>query len=252
MAIMIELPLPKFIPQNPTSLSGQLTDFLKNLIIEGHLPGGYHLVESELHRHFGISRAPIREAFRALEAEGLLVSIPRKGTFVRRITRKDVQEHFPIRALLEGFAARLACAHAREDDVQAMEVHFEQMRKAVEEQRYKDYLTHHSEYHCVLVRASKNDALIEILNSLRRQTMWIIYLYRYVVESYEHELQIHRRIIDLLIARNAAAVESLVKEHIESALESFLRFVDVESLDIDSDSVTLMNFSNPSAALTSR
>jgi DNA-binding GntR family transcriptional regulator len=86
----------EFRPQYPVSLVEQITDFLTNAIIEGKLIGGQRLVENELQRTFGISRAPIRESFRILEKNGLLVNIHRKGTFVRKITQKDVEENFPI------------------------------------------------------------------------------------------------------------------------------------------------------------
>jgi DNA-binding GntR family transcriptional regulator len=223
-------PFPRFIPECSDPLAEQLIEFLRNSIIEARFPGGYRLVESELQRRFGISRAPIRESFRVLEREGLLSSIPRKGTFVRLITKKDVEEHFPVRALLEGYAARLSCAHAKEKDIEAMELSFYRMTQAKEEKRYRDYLTYHSEYHDMLIRTCKNDTLIDMLVSLRRQAMWIVYLYRYIIESSEHELEIHRHILDLLISRNAAEIELLVRKHIEDALESFLRFSELESV----------------------
>jgi DNA-binding GntR family transcriptional regulator len=105
-----------FKPQFQVPLVNQLTEFLTNAIIEGNLKEGQRLVENELQRTFGISRAPIRESFRILEKNGLVNTIPRRGSFVRNVTQKDVEENFPIRAYLESLAARLAVQNLTPED----------------------------------------------------------------------------------------------------------------------------------------
>ena len=89
-------------------LGEQVSQILMETILEGVLKGGDKLVEAELQKKFGISRSPLREAFRDLEKKGLVVIIPRKGSFVRRITQKDIEENFPVRSVLEGLAAKEA------------------------------------------------------------------------------------------------------------------------------------------------
>lgn len=209
----------------PVSLVEQVTEFLTNSIIEGRLRGGQHLGENELQSKFGVSRGPIRESFRLLEKKGLVTTIPRKGTFVRKVCRKNIEENFPIRGLLEGFAARLAVSHFQQADVDGMELAFAKMVQAVEEKDFNSYLRCHSEYHDILIRASRNDALIEILENLRRQAMWYRFLSLYVEESFKDELQVHRNIIDSLVSRDAEGIEQLVKHHILSAHKRFSEFL---------------------------
>ena len=81
------------------------------------MKGGERLVENELRRSLGVSRAPIRESFRILERDGFITRVPRKGTFVRKITKKDIEENFPIRASLESLAAKLAIPHLSSGDI---------------------------------------------------------------------------------------------------------------------------------------
>ena len=75
----------------PHVLGEQVSRILTEAILEGVLNGGDQLIEAELQSQFGISRSPLREAFRDLEKKGLVVIIPRKGTYVKQVSRKDIQ-----------------------------------------------------------------------------------------------------------------------------------------------------------------
>jgi DNA-binding GntR family transcriptional regulator len=144
----------EFAPQYPTSLSDQVVEFLTNAIIEGRYKSGERLVESKLQREFGISRAPIREAFLILEKNGLLTSIPRKGRFVRKISTKDIEENFVIRANLESLAARLAAAHLRSEDINKMELALSEMAQAAKGKDFQTYYKFHYEFHDIFLHAS--------------------------------------------------------------------------------------------------
>lgn len=100
----------------PRSLMEDITNSLRDAIIEGRLQPGQQIVEKELQKTLGVSRAPIREALLKLEGQGLVDIIPRKGSFVRTITARFIQENFIIRAWLEGLAARLCLQHLKESD----------------------------------------------------------------------------------------------------------------------------------------
>lgn len=215
----------EFTPQ--TSLVSQITDHLTNAIIEGQFEGGQRLVENELQQRFGISRGPIRESFRLLEKDGLVVNIPRKGTYVRNVTKKDVEENFPIRAYLEGYAARLAVSHLDPSDVDGMKIAFSRMKEELKRKRFKLYIKHHAVFHEIFIYGSKNDMLIAILETLRRQAVWFRLSYlatAYVREFIEYVTEIHREILDCFVEGDADKAEFLVKEHILVASERFLKF----------------------------
>jgi len=214
-----------FNPQYPVPLVNQITEFLTNAITEGRIENGQRLVESELQRKFKISRAPIREAFRVLEKNGLVVLIPRKGTFVRKITQKDIRENFPIRACLEGLAARLATSNLEPKDIKRMESALSRMAEEAKKNNFGSYFKYHNEYHEFFINASKNDTLISIVENLRRQAIWFRFSYLWHQENYEYAIRIHREILDFLIKRDADQVENLVKEHIMIALDRFLQFL---------------------------
>ena len=229
--MMVPLAMGKeFSPQFAVPLMDQITEFLTGMIIEGQIEGGQRLVENELQRRFGVSRAPIRESFRILEKNGLVITFPRKGTFVRKITQKDIEENFPIRASLESLAARMAISHLTSEDIERMKSSLSQMTNDANNKDLKSYLKHNAEYHDIFINASQNAALIGILENLRRQAMWYRFSYLYLQESFEYSLSAHREILDLIVAKDIKRLEVLVKEHIMVALHKFLRLLQEREL----------------------
>lgn len=216
----------EFSPQYSLPLVEQITEFLTSAILDGQFETGARLVETELQRQFGVSRSPIRESFRILEKNGLVSNIPRKGTFVRKITQKDIEENFPVRANLESLAARLALPHLTSQDIEKMEAAFTRMKDAAEHNDFKSYLKYHIQYHDIFIRASRNDTLIAILENLRSQALWFRYSYLYVQEAFDYAIKVHRKILDAFIKKDADRLEALVKEHILIALDRFIQFLE--------------------------
>ena len=109
---------------------GQIVRQLRNLIVNGNVSPGQRLTENELSSQLGVSRAPLREAIRELVESGLVESVPYKGLFVRRVTRRDLEELYSLRTTLEQFAFRRCWArrtknamqdlHRRHDDLVAI------------------------------------------------------------------------------------------------------------------------------------
>jgi DNA-binding GntR family transcriptional regulator len=215
----------EFKPKYHVSLVEQLTAFFTDAIVGGRLKGGERLVENELQRKFGISRAPIRESLRILEKNGLVVTIPRKGSFVRKIEQKDIEENFPIRSYLESLAARQAIANLTPEDIKSMEESLAMMTDMARKNDFNSYLKHHSSFHRTFIYASNNKRLIELVELLRSQMIWFRVSYLYVQENYEYAIRVHRQILDLFIKKDSDRVEALVKEHILIALDSFLNFL---------------------------
>jgi DNA-binding GntR family transcriptional regulator len=85
----------------PLSVTDSIVDYLRSKIIMGELEPGQKLTESQLSSDLGISRPPIRESFRILEHERAIVSIPRKGVYVNKLTSQDCQEVYKVREMLE-------------------------------------------------------------------------------------------------------------------------------------------------------
>lgn len=104
-----------------SGLRDEVVVAIERAVLIGAITPGQRLVESEIARQMGISKAPVREALRELERLGLVVSYPRRGTFVADITAAVASEAFSLRAVLESYAGRLAVARCTEDDLLRME-----------------------------------------------------------------------------------------------------------------------------------
>ncbi|MGE5619962.1 MAG: GntR family transcriptional regulator [Sphingomonadaceae bacterium] len=96
------------------TLRVSVLNVIRESILNGTLKPGHQLVQAEIAAQMQISRAPIREALRQLEEEGLVESVPYRGTFVSRITRRDIRELYSLRGALEGLAVRLVIARSNE------------------------------------------------------------------------------------------------------------------------------------------
>jgi len=105
--------------------------------------------EPELAEKFGISRTPIREAFRQLESEGFITFTPRKGAVVSPITEKDVKEFYAIKGMLEGYAAKMACCKLSGEDLKRMEYLNSQMAKCAERNDVQNFFKLDNHYHDV-------------------------------------------------------------------------------------------------------
>jgi len=211
----------------PKVLMSQISQILTDAILEGLLKGGDQLVESELQKGFGISRSPLREAFRDLEKKGLVEIVPRKGTFVKRIVRKDIEEHFPVRAALEGLAAREGYKKMTNEDLDEMCQAFEKMKTAVRVNDSKAYWEHHRFFHEVFINASGNATLIRTLQPLRMHVMYYRFTLQYCEEDLESSLKAHRRILNLFKRKTSTEeqIESTVRKHIEIAVDRFLDYL---------------------------
>jgi DNA-binding GntR family transcriptional regulator len=211
---------------NPTDfdragLAERISRALIKAILDRSLRGGDRLVETELQKHFGVSRSPLREAFRNLEKKGLVEIKARRGTFVKKITRTDINEHYPVLAALEGLAARQAHGQMNAALGDALAGEWADMEKAAHDGDVELFLEHHGRFHRLYIEGSGNRLLIDIIMDLRLRGTMLRYFYPHTQAYCQQSLAIHRRIVDAL--RNPETepdrVERLVRGHIEEMLD---------------------------------
>jgi DNA-binding GntR family transcriptional regulator len=210
------------------TLVEQIASALKDEILSGRLKGGDQLLEDKLKDTFGVSRTPLREAFRILEKEGLVEILPWKGAFVREITREDVEENYPVRANLEGLAARLAYEKFAQSDIEELERCFENMKQSIRKKDFAQYSKHHVAFHNVLVDASRNRTLIDIIRNLRICTIWHQNTYKFYQDDFGNPLKIHGQIVDMFKDKKASPedVEKMFCRHIMAALSAFVATIE--------------------------
>ncbi len=205
------------------TLRERIVDFVKEAIITERLKPGERVPEHELAERFGISRTPIREAFRQLESEGFLSITPRKGAIVSPITQKDVQEFYAIKSLLEGYAARLSCRKFTEKDLKRMETLNVQMAKLAKKDNVRGFFNLDNAFHDIFLSACGNDKLYNLVNNLVQQ------FERFRVTSLSlpgrmgNSVKQHKDIIEAFRKRDEDQVEKLVRANAEQGGEVLVK-----------------------------
>ena len=195
------------------TLREQIVSSLRDSIIKGELNPGQKLTEPELAEKLGISRTPIREAFRQLESEGFLTVIPRRGAVVSRITRKEIGDFYDLKSLLEGYAARLAAEKITEKGIEKLRKINEQLIVLAEKDDVDAFFSKNDEFHNTFISYCGNEKLLEFHKHLvQRFTR-----FRLGALSVPGRLQLsvkqHRDIIKALAENDGPLAETLVLEH---------------------------------------
>ena len=178
------------------------------------------MVEADLQKMLGVSRSPLREAFRDLAKKGLVEIRPRRGTFVKNITRQDMEEHYPVQAALEGLAARQAHPSMDALKCQSLAGHLEAMDRAAQKGDVKTFLDHHAGFHQIYIEASGNQLLIDYIMDLRLRGAMLRYFFPHTPAFFQDSLKVHRQVMQCLCDPQADPdmVERAVREHINQML----------------------------------
>jgi DNA-binding GntR family transcriptional regulator len=148
------------------TLREKILETIRDAILKGNLKPGERVSEPELAERFGISRTPIREAFRQLESEGYLQVIPRKGAVVASLSERDIEEFYAIKIILEGFAAKMAAEKLTEKDIERLESINQRLEQIAKNGDVKNFFRVHNEFHEVFIKAAGNERLYEMINQL--------------------------------------------------------------------------------------
>ncbi|OGP85749.1 MAG: GntR family transcriptional regulator [Deltaproteobacteria bacterium RBG_13_65_10] len=214
----------RFAIEKHQTLREKIVESIREAIVKGELKAGERVAESDIAGRLGISRTPVREAFRQLESEGFLTVAPRRGAVVSPITEKDVMEFYAIKSILEGYAARVATKHLTERDIRRMEDLNNQLEQFVRKGDAKACTRIHNEFHEVFLRACGNEKLYKLVQNLVQQFQ----RYRIsltVKRKLDKAIIQHRAIVKAFEARDPDLAERLVKENADEGAETLIREV---------------------------
>ena len=210
------------------SLKDRVYDSLRAQIIKGIIEPGSRLPEEELSKAMSISRAPIREALNMLERDGFITIIPRKGAIVSSINKKDVQDIWEMRRLLEPYAASTSAHEIPENEIDKM---IDILNKVLSEpDDFEAYMRSDLELHELLYRYVNNKLLKDILMTIKAHSLRI----RYFAENNQHSrkeiifqvTEDHILIINALKSRDAKLIHQSVLNHVVKSQERSLKALD--------------------------
>lgn len=199
-----------------------VSDALRQAIRDGILPPGERLMEIPLAEELGVSRTPIREAIRILEQEGLIVMIPRRGTYVADMSLKDVTEVFELRSILEELAAELAAERITNEEIEALEQHLVEIGNYMNENNLDKVVQADILFHEILYKASRNDRLVEMINNLREQTLRFRTLSMSQTGRLAKTWDEHRQLVEAISDRDVERARQIARIHMEESEKTLL------------------------------
>lgn len=196
------------------SMQQRAVQQIRDLIVSGELPPGVRLQEQALSSYLGISRTPVREAFRVLATEGLVVIRTNRGAEVRRMALSELMDTFEVIATLDGYAGLLAAKNATDEQInQVGALHSEMIRRFEQGERL-DYFKCNQAIHQLISEASGNPVLVRQLQGLSALVQPYRYNLNSLPESWRRSVSDHERILDALQRRDGQALQAVLSRHL--------------------------------------
>ncbi len=201
-------------------------EYLKHAVLSGHFAPGERLTEEHLAKRLGMSRTPIREALHKLESEGLIKPLVTRGFVASQDSREDVEELFEIRAMLEGYALRIACSRVTEAVLAGLEESLAGAEQALRDGSLDALFQANTRFH---------DLLHGLITDKHRLHHQMVTMRQYVLRYRKNTLQYpdggqrtvddHRRILLALRLRDPDLCERLMREHIQQSKRAALQYL---------------------------
>lgn len=203
------------IPQGQGAYRRLLED-----IRSGTLSPGARLRETDLAERLGISRTPVREAIRQLEADGLVVHLPRQGATIRSLDHAEVVELYEMRAVLEGTAARLAARAASDIELAELAALNAELAAAPAGPHAREA---NRVFHRTLIEAARNRFLIKAMSALQKTLLILGPTTLSDPRRAGTAVDEHAAVLKALVARDGAGAEAAMRFHVEAALSARIR-----------------------------
>ena len=194
---------------------------IQEWVVTGHFQPGKQIKEEEISQRLGISRPPVREALKMLEAAGLVFRKPRCGVFVPEMTEKDMWEVYTLKATLYEMATGLAMDVISEQEIRKLETYIKKMEVCVGKEpldvlRYQDL---HKTFHNSIMSIAGNDRLRTFASNLHNQVTLFSYKSLQDNNHLNSSVRYHIEIVNAMKQKDTALACRLMKEHVLNALD---------------------------------
>lgn len=220
------------------TLHSEVTAALRKMILTFQLRPGERLVQDDIAKHLKVSRTPVREAIRQLEAEGLVTILPYKGATVSVVTAKEIEEIYQVRIALESHASRLAMREIEDADIDVLAGIVAKMRKTVDLDEPETSLRVNREFYVYFYGLTRQTRLFDLIlthldlsRRFRQQYFYFDSLSRAMVETHEHLLKLIRERKDL-------EVSNLIAQELQKTADELLRLIRTTEFQVEKEAVT--------------
>ncbi|MFB6723267.1 GntR family transcriptional regulator [Kribbella sp. NPDC056345] len=200
------------------ALREQVLAELRRRIVDGDYAQGERLTETRLAEDFGVSRNPVREALRVVEAEGFVQILPRRGAVVATLDETAVRDLFSVREQLETLAAGLAAERASQEDIARLRQLCDAARIATEAKDFGRVAELNSDFHRAVIEVSGNRWLHSISAAMYHHVHWVFRVG--AAQRAPHSSEEHVRLVDAIAAGDAPAATAAARLHVEAAAKA--------------------------------
>ena len=217
------LPHPTIALLRSASLASAAQQEIERLILAGELPPGAKLTEATLSERLGVSRGPIREAFRRLEETGLVRQEKNRGVFVRDIPLEEAAEIYDLRAVMDELAGRRLAQAITAEQSRALRGIVERMEQAARADDADAYHLLNLEFHDRLVEFAGNRKMATVYRRLVKELSLARRRNLSERQALSHSVAEHRQILKVIASGDAAAAGRALYEHAEASKQRMLR-----------------------------
>jgi DNA-binding GntR family transcriptional regulator len=212
--------LPRVVPR---TYRADVYAGLRHAILDGTLAPGAPLVERRISEEMGVSRAPVREALRKLEEDGLVVTIPYKGTYVTRVTPEVMDEILSLRTVLEVYAALRALPRLEPAGLERLRALVDDMEQAGEHDEPERLDELHTQFHRALYEQAGSGLLLQFWGMMETQLHLYSRVHQRAYESLREYAAAHRVLVQALEWGNPELVRERVLAHLGAKTDVLLR-----------------------------
>ena len=210
--------MPTSTPITRKSLHAEVTDRIRQLIVESHLQPGQRVPELEISRDLGVSRTPIREALKVLAAEGLVELLPLRGAMVKTFSKKDATDMLALMAVLEIFAADKACKadQKKVDQVLALQARMSLLHA---KGKRSEYFEVNQQIHDAIVAMADNESLSLVHSALSKRMRSLRFSGNSTPDNWRNALKEHEEIAAALQQRDTKKIKKAVGLHFKNTVK---------------------------------
>jgi DNA-binding GntR family transcriptional regulator len=206
-----------FRPLEQVDLPGRIADQVLQAIGDGLLRPGQRVTEARLAEQMGTSRAPVREALRLLESQGLIVSHPRRGFFVKSYNADELAEIYDLRQCLELHNAEALVANVSEADFTRLETQVQLLKTLGAEGRSQEQVVEDYAFHRMLCELGGNSRILKLFDQIATELRSGIALVGRIYDDPVELARAHDPILKALRQRDAALLREELREHLRDA-----------------------------------
>ena len=205
-----------------TTRAAAIAEQLRQMITEGELAAGTRLNERTLGDRMGVSRTPLREAFRLLAAEGLIELTPNRGAQVVKLSEQDIRDSFEVMSGLEALSGDLACRRITADEIAEIKALTFEMLACHARADLSGYYRLNRAIHDRINRAACNRLLTQVYATLNLRIQNLRFRSNFDRDKWNKAAREHAQMVEALEARDAATLSSILRAHLLQKCESVL------------------------------